>query len=215
VGRHVDTVLRRNLPNFLGLDEVSFWVEDWALKASPQMAARVTGEPAARVLLTRVLRALTRELVPIRDADAILRALAESWPGTVELRALMRAVRLRLREALPGQERPRVAAPPWLLAGLEPHVAGPGETTSCTFQREHAMSLLDRVEQWLRDEGIELVDVVLVAPTADIRLFVSRLLSTRFPMVAVLSEEELVGREEGVVDPEGAVVGAAAEGADR
>jgi len=214
VAHHVETVLRRNLPNFLGVEEVSFWVEEWALTASPQMVARVASEPVALVLLTRVLRTLTRELVPIRDADAILRALVESWPGTVELLALTRVVRLRLRASLPGQDRRRLPVPPWLVAELERHVRGTDDRKWSAIPREAALNLLDRVSDWLRDEGVDLADVALVCSPAHLRPFVGRFLSIRFPMVAVLSEEELVERQEGPMDPKGAVVGKEVEGAD-
>src|ERR1019366_876259 len=112
---HLEAVLRRNLADFIGLEEVQTWLNGWDIytTVTPAVPLVVT-DLASRIRLARVLRALARESVSITGRDEILQVLSETWQQTLDVPTVTRAVRLRIRSHLPGQDRTRLPAPDWL-----------------------------------------------------------------------------------------------------
>jgi hypothetical protein len=176
---HVEQMLRRHLDAFLDVDKVREFL-DRLPEEDPHSAfvSSIRTDTALLEVLVRVLRALLREGVPIKEVSTIVDVVESVGFGNAD--AAVRAIRLRLKDALPGnQEGTTYLRVPneWdstdSLAGASPEVA-------------HRRLVAAR--HWLQ---AQIHPVALVTTTRD-RLALRRLIEFEFPSVPVLSADEVI-----------------------
>lgn len=181
----LERVVRENLFRMFTVDDIGLWLHEWGAPDGDDESL----DDAARVRLSRVLRMLLREGVPIRDRAAVLDGFhsAEGPPGLLNS---VRSVRLRLgpdvlrRPAdapvhpIPDQLQDR------LLVGLDPT-----EGVAWEADRSETVDLLGALRSWLA--GLPAGPRVLSVRDFGVRPFAWRLLSSERPPVTVLAEEEL------------------------
>lgn len=192
VVRHLEAVLRRSLPDFVGLDELESLL-DPVLRSDRGAAAVAAAAPdlQGRVRLSRVLRALLREQVPITPIETILHAVRHTpeRESGQRLDETVRSVRLHLRARLPGNAAgaTRITLP----ADLEAAVGrllprGDGQAVVVTDPRA-VHDVLRRIEELVGPAGPQ---AVLVTGDPVLRPYLRRLTEPRLPTLMVLSREE-------------------------
>ena len=171
---HIAVILRQHLANFLGVEEVVAVVAD--MKNDEQLGAFITtvmdsGEQ--RLALARVLRALVREQVPIADIRRIVACVQERGLDAID--ETVRAVRLKLRDQLPGNQ-PNVARlqlPDWA-----PLVRTEGGRPVLAVSPATAHTMLLAVRRWLETRT---APIALITTTSELRPLVRRLIEYRVP----------------------------------
>jgi flagellar biosynthesis component FlhA len=185
---HLEAVLRQNLANFLGIQEVENMLQNWGKsEEDAALIQQALPDEAARHRFARLLRALVREQVPITSWKKILISAQDS--GLDNLANAIRAARLRLKSELPGN------APPTRHFQLP---SDWGHTVNSWLKYEDGTSYFaapgEQVHRFLlmlgdllqSDETI----AALVVDNPEVRPYMRRLIEWRFPYVTVLSMEE-------------------------
>ena len=190
VVNHLEAFLRRNLADFLGVQEVENLLKTWGQteRGKNLIKAALPDQPS-RLRFARALRALVKESVPITAWEEILEAVRDIGLANDNVSEVVRAVRLRLKRMLPGNttDARRLEFPSewegkmvtWLRRenGQEHFVPPPDETHN----------LLSAIGD-LVDSG----DFALVIKNSHLRSYVRRLIENRFPDLMTLSQEELL-----------------------
>ena len=177
---HIERAVRANLRNYLGPQEVSQLVEGWGEDRKELIAAVLPSEEA-QLRLTWVLQALADDGVPPTDSEALLSGIRDAGGIGTPTRTLCNALRLRLRDRLPGPSTGLTAVP--LPAEYEADLGDKGTVAGCfEFQR------------WLR-EYIATVgpSITLVTVSSQVRELVSELARAEHPLIRTLTQEELYG----------------------
>jgi tetratricopeptide (TPR) repeat protein len=194
---HLEAVLRRNLSNFVNIQELEWLFETWRKgQLGAQAIETILPDAATRLHFARLLRALARQRVPIVAGEDILKAVQETTLTAASLPAAMRAVRLRLKTSLPGNSTD--AQRVWLPLQWEDTIASwlyPGDPQS------HIDAPPDKVHEFIEDIRLlinrELGDPGATNPALVVRNwkaapYVRRLVEFEFPNLMVLSSEELL-----------------------
>jgi tetratricopeptide (TPR) repeat protein len=186
---HLQDVLRRNLANFLGLDEVETFLKTAASKKETSVDDTALPDVSSRLRFARVLRALVRETVPITAMREILETIQER--GLTDIGEAVRGCRIKLRRQLPGNQpnAQRIEVPDeW-----EKFLTGEGEKSVFAASPYDAYKLMLAVRRWM--EGKDR-NAVLVTRSAAVRPFLRRLVEFEFDHAMVLSHEEALARDE-------------------
>jgi tetratricopeptide (TPR) repeat protein len=193
VVRHLEAVLRRSLPDFVGLDELERLL-DPVLRSDRGAAAVAAAapDPQGRVRLSRVLRALLRERVPITPIENVLHAVrhADERNSGHTLDEVVRSVRLHLRDSLPGNaaEATRLTLPADLDAAVGRLLARGDDQTVVVTDPHAPQDVLWRIEELIGPAGPH---AVLVTSDPILRPYLYRLMEPRLPTLTVLSQEEV------------------------
>jgi flagellar biosynthesis component FlhA len=183
----IERVMRGNLGRYLGPQEVAELVGTWSESDDASLVASVLPDADARLRLTWILQALVDEDVPIADWQAVLAAVHEAGGITAPTRALSRAVRLRLRDQLPGP----LTGKPVVRVPAEHEAALLGELTAEGGPAVPSQSGHEFL-RWLRQTvAARGPTIALVTRTQDAREVVSALARAEDRMIATLSEDEL------------------------
>jgi tetratricopeptide (TPR) repeat protein len=194
---HLEAVLRRNLNNFVGVQEIEQLLETWGeSKRGTKPIETILPNAATRLHFARLLRVLARQRVPIVAGENILEAIQEITLTSDSLPAALRAVRLRLKTLLPGNnaDAQRVWLPPqwedtitsWLCPGdSQIHFDAPPDRVQEFIEDIHSL-----VRRELGDPSA--TDPALVVRNWEVAPYVRRLVEFEFPNLMVLSEEELL-----------------------
>ncbi len=194
----LEALLRQNLREFLGLQEIENILEEWRQDATLNALIEATlPDQTARIRFTRLLRALVRELVPLTRPQCILAAIQETRLSD-NVSDCLRAVRLRLKDLLPGNQphAPRIEFPAdledaiwiWLWQDRVQHfLAAPPEDVQEWLRR--IRELVNSVTPSGDDRNVGLT---LVTRQPAMRLQVQKLVELEFPHVMTLSREELL-----------------------
>jgi tetratricopeptide (TPR) repeat protein len=189
---HVEAVLRRNLENFMRMQDVERLLNEWKQSGKgASLIASVLTNVHTKFYLARILRALVQEQVPIKRWEDILEATQVTRLTSGDCADVIRSIRLRLKQWLPGNNSAakRIELPAdWeemLATGVRRDddrvyfVAPPAET---------AWFL-----EMIRDRALKPGwNYALVTRSPELRPFVRLLVAPEFPFLAVLSEEELL-----------------------
>jgi tetratricopeptide (TPR) repeat protein len=98
---HLELVLRSNLAEYLGTEEVKGLLDTWSNNAKDKTFSQaILSDQETQLRFGRVLRALLKESVPITRAEDILETFQSV--ATQELAEQVRAQRLALKSQLPG-----------------------------------------------------------------------------------------------------------------
>jgi hypothetical protein len=135
----------------------------------------------AQLRLTWVLQALADDAVPLTDWETLLSGIRDAGGISTPTRALYRALRLRLRDRLPGPETGLMAVP--LPAE---HEAALGENGAVAGHLEF--------QRWLQEYvATSGPGIVLVTACSQARELASELARAEHPLIRTLTQEELDG----------------------
>jgi flagellar biosynthesis component FlhA len=191
----LEAVLRRNLADFFGVQEVENLLEEWEQDPAllPLISAALPDQ-VSRLRFARLLGQLVRERVPITSAKELLQAVQDSRFTEGEIGDALLTVRRRLKGQLPGNQPQAMQLE--IPGGVEDKIASSimreGGKTFFAILPEDAQELLTEVR------GIAATcdqRCVFVTRDARTRPFVRRLLELEFPDLMVIAREELLPQE--------------------
>jgi tetratricopeptide (TPR) repeat protein len=193
-----EQILTDNLFRWISLDDINLWAAGWDVLEPTQTTqtseALIPADPAARLRLTRVLRMLLREGVPIVDRPSILRGfLAADQEEPEAAHTALAQVRRLLYPATLGPNAGRVRmVPDPLQARLNEGLSADGRPI-WTLPRPATTALVAELRAWRR----QLSDGSVAIGVLDARLrpFLWRLLAADRPRIYVMAHEELVHEE--------------------
>ncbi|MEO5995661.1 MAG: FHIPEP family type III secretion protein, partial [Chitinophagaceae bacterium] len=187
----IEAILRRNLANFLGIQEAETMLENHALTAEgKQQIAAALPDRQSRLHFARLLRTLVKENIKIANIGEILQASQEMEINGENLDQIVRHIRLRNKTMLPGNQPgvQRFVTPPdmeekfngWvsMLHGKTKFMPPPDETHDLIREIARLVPSPNRHS-------------VLVVQNYQIRPFLGRLLENRYPDLIVIAAEEL------------------------
>jgi len=183
--RHLEALIRANLAEFLGCQEVRNTVEE----KFPEVAQALRQDPEGLAALTRLLRSLVLEAVPI----VALKEIVRLWQThrSLPLPELLRMARLlpKVRRGLPGNRSDyrlyRTSKD--FEAELNRWLTGSGDSRILAMELAACRDALAAVRKGL--DGAR--RSALVVDDASLRPFIRDLTKTEWPAPAVLSAEEL------------------------
>jgi flagellar biosynthesis component FlhA len=190
--RHVEAVVRDNLADFLGVQEVANLLERWEQEADGKaLVAAALPDETARTRLGRVLRALVAEQVSIAAWREILKAIEQVGLPHDDVYEAVQTARLYLKPYLPGND------PHTQLAWVPESVERAIQPWLHTQDGKYFFALPPAVAQEIGNEMRQALqplgqDVVLVTRTAWVRHFLRRLIGLEYPRVWVIARDELV-----------------------
>jgi flagellar biosynthesis component FlhA len=209
---HLESVLRRNLAEYLGIQEVENLLEQWEENdRGASLIQAALPDQAARYRFARVLRALVRERAPITRWPEILEVTHEVGLESDDVREAVRAIRLQLKENLPGNVKPaeQIKLPSKVEEELSRWLQHLDGKAFLALPPEETQEALSEIRELV---GSNVRNAVLVTQSGELRPFVRRLVEIEFPDLMVLAEEELLLPDEGSVaaqpEDEGQVEGA-------
>lgn len=192
---HVSAVLRRNAPEFVGIQEVQEML-DQVEKFYPALVKETVPKAVSLFQLTDILRRLVEEGVSVRDLRTVLQTLAEWGPVETDGVQLTEQVRSSLRRAISHQAAR--GSDTLVVYLLDNQIE---ETVRSSIQHNASGSFL-ALEPEITQEILAAMrkDLSHRSPTAqrpvlltaqDVRRFVRKLVELEFPEVDVLSFQEL------------------------
>jgi tetratricopeptide (TPR) repeat protein len=193
VVRHLEAVLRRNLADFLGVQEVENMLEVWGeSEEGSALIKKVLPDERTRLRFARVLRTLVREQVPITEWKEIVASAQAS--GLENLEGAVRAARIRLKEHLPGNDSRtrRFEIPAEWKSILDSWIKRSQAGSFFDPPAEQSLRFLSMVGNLLQSDE---ANAALVVDSHECRPFVRRLVESRFPFLMILSTEELLSRD--------------------
>jgi tetratricopeptide (TPR) repeat protein len=102
---HLETVLRQNLANFVGIQEVDVLLATWrATERTSSLLTSLTADESARVRLARIIRALIATGIPVTNPDRILEAIRAVGAASGSIEAVIVSLRRQLRALLPAND---------------------------------------------------------------------------------------------------------------
>ena len=195
VVHHLEATLRRNLGEFVGVQEFETLLDAWrGNEHASSLIRELTPDESARLRLARVVRALVRDRVPLKAPEDILEAVAEQGLTSGTDAEIVAGVRARIGKWLPGNSRTaqRVELPvEWqekLLSWVQQSNGGTWLKGPVVDTEE----LLAVVRAAFDPLGS---DVVLIAPRIEVQPLLRRLIAPEFPDVMVLAREEVLSQE--------------------
>ncbi len=197
---HLTEIVRRHADELLTRDEVANLLEQLKQK-SPKLVEECVPALVKPGDLQKILQALLRERVPIRDLETILDALAEWAPKTKDLDVLVEYVRHALRRTISGlaahpdaDGRPRIVCvtlDPTFEDLVSSYIDRGPAGTSVNMPSRVARAVADQVAR-----GVQLVTqaghpaVVIASP--QVRAVVKQLVEPVVPGVTVLGYNEII-----------------------
>jgi type III secretion protein V len=193
---HLDAVLRSNLADFVGVQEIANLVEVWAQEEDgAELVAEALPDDTARLRFGRVLRALLDEQVSIAPWREILEAVREVGLPHDDVHEAVKAVRLRLKPHLPGNgsDAKRVFVPEYLEEKISSWIPAQDDIGSANIPPEETQYLMNEIREFVQRYD---QDLVLVARESEVRPFMRRLVQMEFPHIVVIAEEERLPPDE-------------------
>jgi len=203
---HISEIVKRHADELLTREEVSNLVEQLKERA-PKLVEEAIPGAVKLGELQKVLQALLRERVPIRDMETIIETLSDWAPRTKDLEVLVEYVRNGLRRticqlhAVPGEPGPDGRPKPdrIVCVTLDPpmedlingHIDRSGSATSFNMPARTANAVARRVIEALQPvmaAGHQ--PVVLASP--QVRAVVRQILLPHLPAASVLGYNEIL-----------------------
>ena len=189
--RHLESVLRQNLADFLGLQKVENLLETWSeTEESTTLIATALPDDASRLRFARVLRALVGEQVPITRWQRILETVQQTGLDADDVIPVISAVRRQLKVQLPGNapDARRVELPAGLEDKVHRQLRHRNGKTFLALLPETTQEVIDTLHK--RADANDR-DTVLVTRTDELRPYLYRLVSLEFPYIMVLARAEV------------------------
>ncbi|MDE0881254.1 MAG: type III secretion system export apparatus subunit SctV [Myxococcota bacterium] len=192
---HMSAVLRRNAPDFLGIQEVQEML-DQVEKFYPALVKETIPKSVSLFQLTDITRRLVEEGISIRDLRSILQTLAEWGPVESDNVALTEQVRSSLRRAISHHAaRGSDTLVVYLLDNeieetVRSSIQHSASGSFLALEPEITQEILAALRKELGQRGPTSQRPVLLT-AQDIRRFVRKLVELEFPEIGVLSFQEL------------------------
>jgi tetratricopeptide (TPR) repeat protein len=196
--RHLETVIRKNLGEFVGHQETMDMLEG----SLPDAHRQMRDNPVELSILVAVLKNLVEEFAPIIHFRAIIETFMRLRAQGAERLDILRAIRLlpEIRPDLPGNDCPCYFYS--LGAGFEEKINGSIQVVDSesylALEPEDTQRCLKLVRENINSRP-DLKTVTLLVGNGAIRRFVRRLVELEFPYLFVLSREELLSGVEDMV----------------
>ncbi|MFX0062161.1 MAG: tetratricopeptide repeat protein, partial [Candidatus Hermodarchaeota archaeon] len=196
--RHLEAVIRNNLSQFLGHQEVMNLLEE----NTSDVCNEIKSSEIHFTTLVQVLNALVYEQVPITALEKICEKFLSLFDEEIELTIIAEKLRSipEIRKKLPGNNNK------FVIYKLDQEFE---DKIYKSIQREDHQSILamnaedcQEILTAVRDRvGNIQRNVTLLVQNAELRPFIHKLIELEFPHISVLSEHELLqDLEEGVLD---------------
>jgi type III secretory pathway component EscV len=189
--RHLETVIRKNLGEFVGHQETMDMLEG----SLPDAHRQMRDNPVELSILVAVLKNLVEEFAPIIHFRAIIDTFRRLRAQGAERLDILRAIRLlpEIRPDLPGNDCPCYFYS--LGARFEEKINGSIQVIDSesylALEPEDTQRCLKLVREKINSRP-DLKPMVLLVENGAIRRFVRRLVELEFPYLFVLSREELL-----------------------
>ncbi|WP_448642792.1 FHIPEP family type III secretion protein [Geodermatophilus sp. URMC 63] len=183
----IEAAVRSALWTFFGYEEGASLLAAWESDGAGELLASVAPDDAARFRLLRLLRALVEDSVPLTDWRRVLESVQEAGGTGAAVTDLVRAVRRRCYDLLPGNEAGtvRIGVPKDVEGPLVAAMSRPLEAGTATAAR--------RYKDWLADMRAQTPGrLAVVTGTEEARRAAEHLTRSAEFLVPVLAAEELV-----------------------
>jgi flagellar biosynthesis protein FlhA len=192
---HLTEILKENMPDLLSYAEVQKLLRDLPAEQKKLVEDLIPSVVSATTL-QRVLQALLKERVSIRDLGAILEGVAEAAPHTSSITNLVEAVRGRLARQLCWQNRGEDGALP--IVTLSPDweqtfndaLVGPGEEKQLALAPSRLQDFIQAVRDTFERAALSGDAAVLLTGPA-IRPYVRSIIERFRGQTVVLSQNEI------------------------
>jgi type III secretory pathway component EscV len=205
VVRQLEEVLRRNLTDFIDIQYLDNLLVEWRKEQTLASDISITlPDQASHLRFVRLLQQLARERVPITNVKEILQGLRASPLIKHDISESLIAVRLRLRDQLPGNQPQfiRLEVPPAVESKILSSIHDEGGKSFLAILPEDTRQLLTEIREI---PGIQGRQCVLVTRDARTRPLLRRLIEIEFPDQMVIAQEELLTVEAREVAASGAL----------
>jgi hypothetical protein len=198
--RHVESVLRMHLGHYLGPDNVRSWFDNWGTAPGldsegqvqvDRLATALLVDRASVVRLSRVLRSLVDEMVPVNDRGTIAERLDTVGLRDDDVRGLVAFMRQALKRQLPSNVpgASQVWLPKALEAEMSTWLARDGSGVAFAVPIDWLATVIGRIGSLVKQAS---ADPVIVTRNPEIRPYVRSLLAPTLPTIPVLVSDELV-----------------------
>jgi tetratricopeptide (TPR) repeat protein len=184
---HLEVVLRKNLAEFLDVQETVNWLAT-APEEMTILVKQAVPDAAARLKLTQILRRLVEEHVPIINHAVILESFVAQRDQ--ELPVIVGAIRLKLRTQLPGNDSStkQIALPPEIESTIIAAVTGIGARRCLALTPAQTQDVLASIRELI---PVDKSGLALLVQDGDVRPFVRKLVQLEWPALSVLAADEL------------------------
>ncbi len=188
---HIEDVLRQNLAEFLGIQEVEYLIAGWEQSDKCSLVIAALPDEVTRIRLARVLGALLKEGVSIAPWEEILETIRSFGLSDDDVTKVVSAVRLRLKKWLPGNREnvARISLPVEIEDRIHNGLYSEEGKTFLALTPEETQELLSEVRSLVDSTSR---NQAIITGSAELRPYVRRVLEIEFPDLAVLSDEELI-----------------------
>jgi flagellar biosynthesis protein FlhA len=185
--RHLESALRRNLADFVGIQEAEDLIESWK-ETERSLVQIALPDQASRWRFARLLRTLVKDSIPLTPWEDVLEAAHAADISVAPLNEVMRAVRMRLRERLPGND-PSSNRIELLSRSEEEQLLRRGDgKSSFVVPPEKALELLVMLRG--RSDSTDRRAVLVTHP--ELRVPFRRMVEMEFPHLMVIARDELI-----------------------
>jgi flagellar biosynthesis component FlhA len=187
---HLEAVLRRNLPAFLGTQEFKNLLETWRTTEKP-LVDSAAPDQSRELRLGRTLRALLNEQVAITSWQEILKTIQIVGLPNDDVHEVVRAVRLSLKRQLPGNtpDAHRLELQSGIEGSLAQWLRHEHGKTFIAIPPEPVKEFLSAVRKLVETNHD---NALLVVESGKLRPFIHRIIKQEFSSLIVLAREELI-----------------------
>jgi len=193
---HLEAVLRSNLGDLLGVQEVEGLLEQWVQdEQGSSLIEAALPDQASRLHFARLLRSLVSEYVPVTAWKDILEVVRVSGLASDNIGEIIRDIRLRLKELLPGNDltTQRIELPPKLEETVASWLRHENGKVYFAAPPQESHELMTAIRDLVHSSDRHLA---LVIRSSELRPFIRRLIQFEFPYLMVLSQDELLSHDE-------------------
>jgi flagellar biosynthesis protein FlhA len=199
VTTHLTEILKDNMPDLLSYAEVQKLLKDLP-GDQKKLVEDLVPSIVSVTTIQRVLQALLRERVSIRDLPAILEAIGESAPHNNSITNLVEAVRARLARQLCWQNRADDGALPiitlsadWEQAFAEALIGAPGEEKQLALAPSKLQAFIKSVRDTFERAALG-GDAAVLLTSPQIRPYVRSIIERFRGQTVVMSQNEVHAR---------------------
>jgi flagellar biosynthesis protein FlhA len=199
VTTHLTEIIKDNMSDLLSYAEVQKLLKDLPGEQKKLVEDLIPSVVSATTV-QRVLQALLRERVSIRDLPAILEAIGEAAPHNASITNLVEAVRSRLARQLCWQNRADDGALPiitlsadWEQAFSDALIGGPGEEKQLALAPSKLQSFIKSVRDTFERAALA-GDAAVLLTSPQIRPYVRSIIERFRGQTVVMSQNEVHSR---------------------
>jgi len=196
---HLTEILKDNMADLLSYAEVQKLIKDLPAEQK-KLADDLIPNTVSATTVQRVLQALLRERVSIRDLPTILEGIGEAAPHNANLINLVEAVRTRLARQLCWQNRADDGALPiitlsseWEQAFSDALIGGPGEERQLALAPSRLQTFIKSVREAFEQAAMA-GDAAVLLTSPQIRPYVRSIIERFRGQTVVMSQNEVHAR---------------------